>query len=88
VDDERSVDMAQPTNPPPKPGSNQPDLIVSIGGDLSLPQQAWGRYVSHATNCPQCRSLEAGRCSDAERLHRDYREISDEAFERLADEEG
>jgi hypothetical protein len=80
--------MAQPTNPPPKPGSNQPDLIVSIGGDLSLPQQAWGRYVGHATTCPRCRSHDAGKCDDAERLHRAYLDISDDAFEQLADEEG
>jgi hypothetical protein len=86
VADERSVDMAQPTNPPPEPGSAEPDLIVSVGGDLSLPQQAWGRYVGHATTCPRCRSLDAGKCDDAERLHRAYIDISDDAFEQLAEE--
>ena len=81
-----AVDVDQPTNPPPEPGSGR--RIVSVGGNLSPMQQAWSDYVGHGLKCPRCRSLDAGRCGDAERLHRDYREISDEAFERLADEEG
>lgn len=49
-------------------------------------QQAWSRYVTHGLQCPQCRSLKAGGCGDAERLHRAYIETSDEAFDRMAEE--
>lgn len=69
---------------PPELGSD--GRIVSTAGELSPLQQAWGRYVDHATKCPGCRSIGSGKCDDAERLYRAYSEQGDDAYRRLADE--
>lgn len=70
----------------PQPAPEGDGRIVSVAGRLSPMQQAWSDYVDHGLKCSQCRSLEAGRCGDAERLHRIYSETSNDAFDQLADE--
>lgn len=62
-----------------------PPVIASVA-KLSPIQQAWSDYVDHGLSCKQCRSLDGGRCSDAERLHGDYVKAGNQAYERLADE--
>ncbi|WP_159062967.1 hypothetical protein [Streptomyces scabiei] len=83
--DERSVDMNEPTDPPPGPDSTPPVIAVGTAG-LSPVQQAWSDYVGHATRCSLCRSTGAGKCEEAERLHHAYSQCGKQAYERLTGE--
>jgi hypothetical protein len=76
--------MNERRDPQPDPGSD--GRIVSAAGRLTPIQQAWSDYVTHGLKCPRCRSIDAGKCDDAERLHRAYQEQGDQAYQRLADE--
>lgn len=76
--------MDERRDPQPDAGTGPP-VIASVA-KLSPIQQAWSDYVDHATNCGQCRSLDGGRCGDAERLHGAYQVAGEQAFDRLADE--
>jgi hypothetical protein len=84
VADERTVDVDERRDPPPEPGSGPP-VIASVA-KLSPIQQAWSDYVDHGLKCPKCRTLDAGPCGEAERLHSAFQAAGDTAFERLADE--
>lgn len=77
--------MDERRDPQPDSGTGPP-VIASIAGELTPMQKAWGAYVDHATKCGQCRSLGAGPCGEAERLHGAYEIAGETAFEKLADE--
>lgn len=77
--------MADRRDPDPEPVTGPP-VIASVAGRLSPMQQAWSAYVDHGLKCPLCRSLGAGPCSEAERLHGAYQIAGEAAFEKLADE--
>lgn len=77
--------MADRRDPEPEPGTGPP-VIASVAGRLSPIQEAWSAYVDHGLNCPQCRSLAAGPCDEAERLHGAFQMAGETAFERLTDE--
>lgn len=74
--------MDERRDPTGAPDSGVPVIAVS---PLSPVQQAWSNYVTHATACEQCRSLDAGKCDDAERLWRAYQKTGNEACDRMAD---
>lgn len=67
---------------PPPPEDSAP-RAVAAASRLSPIQQAWGDYVDHATRCPICRSVDGGRCDDAERLHHAYEAEGKTAYRRL-----
>lgn len=50
----------------------RPRAIPSGVGRLSPVQEAWSAYVGHSLHCPSCRSLDGGRCTEADSLHRAY----------------
>ncbi|MFF2852732.1 hypothetical protein ACFVT5_41525 [Streptomyces sp. NPDC058001] len=50
---------------------------------LSPLQEAWSRYVTHTSECPQCRNIDSGRCDASERLWSAYQAQGDEAYRRL-----
>ena len=74
MDERRDTDPAAGSRPP---------LAARVR--LSPVQEAWARYVDHALACLSCRSLGAGRCVTAERLHQAYEEQADGAFRRLGE---
>ena len=76
--------MDERRDPEPEPVT-RPPVIASVA-KLSPMQEAWSAYVDHGLNCPKCRSLGAGPCGEAERLHGAYQIAGEAAFERLADE--
>lgn len=70
----------------PPPAGTQPALIASAT-ELAPPQEAYGAYTRHALACDRCRDIDRGRCSEGERLWRNYHAISDRAFRQLAGDE-
>ena len=72
--------MDERREPPPPPGSQPP---ITGGAKLAPPQEAWGAYVEHATHCPNCRSLDAGRCTEADTLYRAYQKADSDALRQL-----
>ena len=82
VADERSVDVDEPRDQQPDDGSRtRPPVAAAVA--LSPVQQAWGRYVHHATACVCCRDVDRGRCETAEMLYRAWREGTDQAYRQL-----
>jgi hypothetical protein len=71
---------------PPPPPVTRPPVITSVAGKLSPLQQAYSRYVTHATNCDVCRDIDLGRCKESERLWNAYRAQGDEAYRLLSEE--
>ena len=78
--------MDEPTDPPAKRQTTKaarPALIASATR-LSPVQEAYGGYTRHALTCPACTDIDRGRCNAGEQLWRDYHQISDQAYQRLA----
>lgn len=69
----------------PSEGSH-PRRPIAAAVALSPVQQAWGRYVNHATSCACCKDVDRDRCEDAELLYRAWREHTDLAYRRLDEE--
>lgn len=84
MDDERSAAMDERRDPPPQPGSERAPIVAAASA-LSPIQQAWGRFVHHVTvTCARCRDIDQTRCDDAEQLYRAWRELTEDAYRRLA----
>jgi hypothetical protein len=83
VADERSVDVDERRDTPPQPGSG-PTLPIIAAVKLSPVQEAYGDYARHFAGCTACRDIDQTRCDDAEHLYRAWRELTDDAYRRLA----
>ncbi|KMS78326.1 hypothetical protein ACH49_16730 [Streptomyces leeuwenhoekii] len=77
--DERSVDVDEPTNPPPP---TERPRVTCAGSRLSPVQEAWGAYVRHATRCSACRDVDQ-RCTEGAALYQAWRELTDAAFAEI-----
>jgi hypothetical protein len=78
--------MGERRDPQPGPGSGKPALAAVVR--LSPLQEAWGRFVEHATRCEICRSVDTDPCRTAGSLYRAFEEMSTDAFRRLGGEAG
>lgn len=67
-------------------GSSKTPIAAAV--KLSPVQQAWGDYVDHARACAVCRSVDGGKCGEAERLYRAYQDVDADAYRRLSGEPG
>ena len=89
ADERSSADMDQPTDPAAQhqTGATTRPALIASATRLSPMQEAYGGYTRHALGCPACTDVDSGRCSEGEQLWRDYHEISDQAYRKLAGEE-
>jgi len=67
----------------PPPAVTRPPVIASGTGKLSPLQQAYSAYVTHATNCADCRNIDHGACETAGELWRAYQAIGDDACRQM-----
>ena len=65
-----------------------PAADLSRTAGLSPIQQVWADYRLHTRRCPDCRTMDGGRCDKALVLWRRHRELCDEAYTALAAERG
>lgn len=78
--DERSVDMAEATDPPPAGERSRPAAAVSR---LTPTQEAWAEFVQHARCCARCRDVDSDGCDAAERLWRAWQTVSGAAMQQV-----
>jgi hypothetical protein len=67
-----------------KPTKSTP--AAESGTEAISPQQAKDLYGSHARACPRCRNLDRDRCTDGQRLWRDWEAACDKAYRQLAED--
>ncbi|EFE65724.1 predicted protein [Streptomyces viridosporus ATCC 14672] len=68
---------------PPAPAERRP--AVAAGIRLPPAQEAYDRYTLHATRCWACRDVDRS-CLTGTELHRAWRELAENALDRLAGE--
>lgn len=82
--DDRSVDMGEPTEPPPPVESGTG--AISQPRSQSTVQLARSVYVAHAKACRKCQDIDRDRCSDGQELWRAWERACDEAYRQLAEQ--